>query len=57
MDAYMRSVVDHDTERTERDISWLDALIAIERQGLVERVAGRDDPAGAPTSPGRRQGS
>jgi DNA-binding PadR family transcriptional regulator len=34
MDAYMRSLVDHDTEAAERDISWLDALIASERKGL-----------------------
>ncbi|MGH9277382.1 MAG: helix-turn-helix transcriptional regulator [Acidimicrobiales bacterium] len=33
MDSYMRSLVDHDTEATERDISWLDALIAEEKQG------------------------
>jgi DNA-binding PadR family transcriptional regulator len=31
MDAYMKSLVEHDTEATERDISWLDALIAIEK--------------------------
>lgn len=32
MDAYTRSLVEHGTEATERDISWLDALIATERQ-------------------------
>lgn len=32
MDTYMRSLVDHDTEATERDISWLDALIATEKR-------------------------
>ena len=32
MDTYMQSVFEHDTEATERDISWLDALIATERQ-------------------------
>jgi DNA-binding PadR family transcriptional regulator len=31
MDSYMRSLVEHDTEATERDISWLDALIATEK--------------------------
>jgi DNA-binding PadR family transcriptional regulator len=31
MDAYMRSLVEHDTEATERDISWLDTLIATEK--------------------------
>ncbi|MGI8984840.1 MAG: PadR family transcriptional regulator [Acidimicrobiales bacterium] len=33
MDLYTQSLVDHGTEVTERDISWLDRLIAIERQG------------------------
>ncbi len=33
MDLYTRSLVDHGTEATEADISWLDRLIAIERQG------------------------
>ncbi len=32
MDMYTQSLVDHGTETTERDISWLDRLIAIERQ-------------------------
>lgn len=31
MDSYMRSLVEHDTESTERDISWLDTLIATEK--------------------------
>jgi DNA-binding PadR family transcriptional regulator len=33
MDLYTQSLVDHGAETTERDISWLDRLIAIERQG------------------------
>jgi DNA-binding PadR family transcriptional regulator len=33
MDLYTQSLVDHGTESTEADISWLDRLIAIERQG------------------------
>lgn len=32
-DLYTQSLVDHGAETTERDISWLDRLIAIERQG------------------------
>jgi DNA-binding PadR family transcriptional regulator len=32
MDAYTRSLMEHGTEATERDISWLDALIETERQ-------------------------
>jgi DNA-binding PadR family transcriptional regulator len=32
LDAYTRSLIEHGTETTERDISWLDRLIAAERQ-------------------------
>jgi DNA-binding PadR family transcriptional regulator len=32
MDLYTRSLVDHGAETTEADISWLDRLIAIERE-------------------------
>ena len=39
MDAYMRSLIDHDADATERDISWLDALIASEKQGLRTETA------------------
>ena len=31
LDAYSRSLMEHGTETTERDISWLDRLIAAER--------------------------
>jgi DNA-binding PadR family transcriptional regulator len=31
-DTYTRSLLEHGTESTERDISWLDSLIAAERQ-------------------------
>ena len=38
MDAYTRSLIEHGTEATERDISWLDGLIATERrQGGIEK--------------------
>jgi DNA-binding PadR family transcriptional regulator len=33
LDLYTRSLIEHGTEVTERDISWLDSLIAQERQG------------------------
>ena len=33
MDLYTKSLLEHGTEATERDISWLDSLIANERQG------------------------
>ncbi len=36
-DLYTQSLVDHGAETTERDISWLDRLIAIERQGGESR--------------------
>ena len=36
MDTYTRSLVDHGTETAEREISWLDRMIAIERQGGPE---------------------
>ena len=33
LDNYTRSLLEHSTEATERDISWLDQLIAAERRG------------------------
>lgn len=39
LDTYTRSLMEHGTEATERDISWLDSLIASER--------GRDTPTPA----------
>ncbi|MDP8974859.1 MAG: PadR family transcriptional regulator [Actinomycetota bacterium] len=35
LDAYARSLAEHRTEITERDISWLDQLIAAEREGTT----------------------
>jgi DNA-binding PadR family transcriptional regulator len=35
LDAYTRSLAEHRTEITERDISWLDQLIAAEREGTT----------------------
>jgi len=32
MDSYTRSLHEHGAESTERDISWLDTLIATERR-------------------------
>ena len=48
MDAYMRSLVDHDAEATERDISWLDALIANEKQALRLAATGPAEPTITP---------
>ncbi len=36
MDTYTQSLIDHGTESAERDISWLDRLIASERQARTE---------------------
>jgi len=46
MDTYMRSLMEHDTEATERDISWLDSLITSEKQAAAKSA-----------EPGRRQDS
>ena len=32
-DPYTRSLIEHGTETTERDLQWVDRLIALERQG------------------------
>jgi DNA-binding PadR family transcriptional regulator len=49
LDDYGRSLIEHGTETTERDISWLDRLIAAEH----DRVA----KATKPSSTRRRSGS
>ena len=36
MDTYTQSLIDHGAEAAERDISWLDRLIAIERQAHTD---------------------
>jgi DNA-binding PadR family transcriptional regulator len=41
LDAYLRSLRDHDTETAERDIAWLDRLIATEQAALHDPI---DDP-------------
>ena len=47
LDTYSRSLMEHGTETTERDISWLDRLIADERAAddRAERPAPGEDPA------------
>ena len=37
LDTYTRSLIEHGTETTERDISWLDRLIARERQATPDQ--------------------
>ena len=67
IDRYLRSLLEHDTEATERDIAWLDRLLTAERelhapQPLAHQLAGRELPGrelpapeppkrGAPASP------
>jgi DNA-binding PadR family transcriptional regulator len=52
LDGYTRSVIEHGSETTERDISWLDRLIATERAGSAREGTAREGPAESPiTSP------
>jgi DNA-binding PadR family transcriptional regulator len=46
-DAYARSLVEHDREAAERDLTWIDRLLAAERSGGVESPA----PAGRTAAP------
>ena len=39
-DSYARSIAEHSTESTERDISWIDRLIEAERAGIHDNVNG-----------------
>ncbi|MGQ0743327.1 MAG: PadR family transcriptional regulator [Acidimicrobiales bacterium] len=60
LDTYTRSIIDHGTQTTEQDISWLDRLIETERRGSGGRHASAEDPgthdAPSPTvGPGRTQ--
>ncbi len=38
MDTYTQSLIDHGAEAAERDISWLDRLIAVERQARFDQA-------------------
>jgi DNA-binding PadR family transcriptional regulator len=44
MDTYTQSLIDHGTEAAERDISWLDRLIAIERQAKADLAPPQANP-------------
>ncbi len=46
LDPYARSLVEHTTESTERDISWLDRLIEAERMRAVSDTAATSEDAG-----------
>jgi DNA-binding PadR family transcriptional regulator len=50
LDRYVRSLLEHDTESTERDIAWLDRLLDDERT-LAADAPGPEDPPALPTTP------
>ena len=43
LDRYLRSLLEHDTEATERDIAWLDRLLHVERE-LAHGAGSAGDP-------------
>lgn len=49
LDRYVRSLLEHDTESTERDIAWLDRLLADERT-LAGHGQRRTDPPALPNT-------
>ncbi|HUY21341.1 MAG TPA: PadR family transcriptional regulator [Acidimicrobiales bacterium] len=50
LDRYTRSLMEHTSESTERDIAWLDRLIEAERERAREAAAGVP-PVNAPVAP------
>ena len=48
LDTYARSLMEHTTESTERDIAWLDRLIEAERDKAEPATAPRAAPAPGP---------
>jgi DNA-binding PadR family transcriptional regulator len=50
-DAYLRSLVEHDHESAERDLSWIERLIARERESSAPGQGGEQ---GAPVAPASR---
>ena len=49
IDRYLRSLLEHDTEATERDIAWLDRLLTTERE--LRHGPGVGGPTVAPPPP------
>jgi DNA-binding PadR family transcriptional regulator len=47
LDAYTRSLIEHGNETTERDISWLDRLIARERETATDPAASSSEASSA----------
>jgi DNA-binding PadR family transcriptional regulator len=54
MDTYTQSLIDHGTEAAELDISWLDRLIAIERQAKAAGQANAAQANGARVQGGQQ---
>jgi DNA-binding PadR family transcriptional regulator len=46
-DRYTRSLVEHRTESIERDLQWVDELIAVERRQLPHELEAHDQQEGA----------
>lgn len=53
LDRYVRSLLEHDTETTEREIAWIDRLLAEERaaDGIDTTSRRRSAPQRPPTAP------
>ena len=56
LDTYARTLIEHDRETTERDISWIERLIAAER-GVGRPPGALREPAPVPDLPGGAIGS
>ena len=58
-DRYTRSLVEHRTESIERDLEWVDSLIAAETVSVPERVAGshRSERASSAGNPAEIEGA
>ena len=54
LDAYARSLVEHSTEATERDIAWLDRLIEAERR-TADSTPSREPRAPQPGTPSQQR--
>jgi DNA-binding PadR family transcriptional regulator len=57
VDAYVRSLIEHDTETTQHDLTWIERLIAGERNGSPAMGSPSRPPGGfsAPTLSGLRR--
>ena len=51
IDRYLRSLLEHDTEATERDIAWLDRLLTAERELPAHELAAHGPPVASASPP------